>query len=118
MKNLPQEIEIWYLIPALRKEFARIFVEDYGMKQKEVAKVLGITEASVSNYVKSKRGGNIGFSDSDLKRIKRSAGKIVDSGSVVKEIYGLCNYFKKSKTLCKVHKAMDNSVEEECDVCF
>ncbi len=116
---MPQEIEMWYLIPALRREFTRIFVKDYGMKQKEVAKILGITEASVSNYAKSKRGEKIKFSQEELKKIKASAKKVVDNNSaLVKEIYKLCLEFKKSKSLCKIHKMLDKSVEKGCDVCY
>jgi predicted transcriptional regulator len=116
---MPQEIEIWYLIPAFRREFAKIFVRDYGFRQKEVSKILGITEASVSNYLKSKRGEKINFSVSEIKKIKESAKRIAEEeASVVKELYGLCMFFKESKGICKVHKSMDNSIEKSCDVCY
>ena len=119
MKNLPQEIEIWYLIPALRRELAKILVRDYNLKQKEIAKILGITEASVSNYIKSKRGEKIKFSALELKRIKESVENIVkDKASVVKEIYNLCKFFKDSKGICKIHKSFDKKVEKGCDVCY
>lgn len=119
MKNLPQEIEIWYLIPALRRELSRIFVKNYNMKQKEISKLLGITEATVSNYIKSKRGEKIEFSKPELSRIKESAGLIKENkSSVVKELYNLCRFFKDSKGICKIHKSFDENVEKNCDVCY
>jgi hypothetical protein len=103
----------------LRRELAKIFVKDYKLKQKEIAKLLGITEASVSNYIKSKRGEKIKFSALELKKIKESAGSIVNSGSsVVKELYGLCNSFKESKGICKIHRSVDKTIEKGCDVCY
>ena len=56
---MPQEIEVWYLIPALRKELARIFIKDYGLAQKKAAELLGISGAAVSQYVKEKRAKEI-----------------------------------------------------------
>jgi hypothetical protein len=119
MKNLPQEIEIWYLIPSLRKELAKIFIADYKLKQKEVSKLLGITEASVSHYANSHRGGKIKFSNEEKKEIKNSAKKIIEGkSSLVKELYYLCSFFRKSKVLCKVHKDFDKNIPKNCSVCF
>ena len=52
----PQEIEVWYILPAIRKELVRVFKEK-GKSGKEIAFLLGITPASVSQYGKDKRGG-------------------------------------------------------------
>ena len=119
MQNLPQEIEIWYLIPSLRKELAKIFISDYELKQKQVAKLLGITEASVSHYANAHRGQNISFSKVELGKIKESAKKIFNGKSpLIKELYSLCLHFRKSKTLCRVHKNFDKNVASGCNVCF
>jgi predicted transcriptional regulator len=119
MKNLPQEIEIWYLIPALRREFAKIFVADYDLNQKKVAKLLQISEASVSHYTNAHRGYNIKFSQAELKGIKVSAKKIITSRSpLIKELYSLCMRFRKSRSLCKIHRSFDKSIESGCRVCF
>ena len=49
---MPQEIEVWYLIPALRKELARIFIKDYGLAQKKAAELLGISELDEIKRIK------------------------------------------------------------------
>ena len=51
----PIELEYWFILPALRRLVAKT-LKDGGLKQKEVAKILGITEAGVSQYLKGSRG--------------------------------------------------------------
>ena len=50
---MPQEIEVWYLIPALRRELANIFIKNYNLNQKETAKILGITRATLYEKLKN-----------------------------------------------------------------
>ena len=57
---LPSEIEAKSLIPAIRSILAKKLVEEKNFREEEVAKVLGITQAAVSNYIRGTRG------DSDL----------------------------------------------------
>ncbi len=40
MYSLPQEIEVWYIIPAIRKEFARVLVEDHKLTFERVGDIL------------------------------------------------------------------------------
>ena len=117
-KVMPQELEVWYLIPALRREMAKIFIKEYGLKQKKVAECLGITEAAISQYLKSKRGKEIKFSDKALKEIKKSAKEVMDNKEdVVKKIYELCVSLKKSKAMCDFHRMWDRKVPKNCDIC-
>ena len=55
MKLMPQEIELWYIYPSLRKEIAKFMIKNHSLKQKEVADKLGVTKAAVSHYVNEKR---------------------------------------------------------------
>ena len=52
--ELPQEIELWYVIPSLRKALVTV-LKKKGMKQKDIAPLLGISEPAVSQYMKDKR---------------------------------------------------------------
>jgi hypothetical protein len=118
-KVMPQEIEVWYLIPALRRELARVFIEDYGLKQKKAAELLGITEAAISQYFKSKRGSEIKFSDKSMKEIKKSAKEIIENNEdIMKKIYELCVSLRKSKAMCDFHRVQDKKVSKSCDVCL
>ena len=53
-EKLPQEIEVWDILPAIRKAFAKIFVEDFKLSQKKTAELLQLTEPAVSPPVISR----------------------------------------------------------------
>ena len=53
---LPSEIEAKSLIPAIRAILAKKLIKEYKMKEEIVAKVLGVTQAAISNYVRGIRG--------------------------------------------------------------
>src|SRR3989338_2993418 len=68
----PQEIETFYILPTLRSYFAR-FLKERGMKQKDIAHLLMINSATISQYTSSKRGNKISFNEFTLKKKKKSA---------------------------------------------
>jgi len=118
-KIMPQEIEVWYLIPALRRELAIIFIKDYGLNQKKAAEILGITDAAISQYVSLKRGNEIKFSMEEMDVIKKTAGEIIGKNDdVMKKIYQLSVSLRKSKTICGIHLSHDKSLGKDCDICF
>ena len=118
-KIMPQEIEVWYLIPALRREFTRMFIRDYGLTQKQTAEILGITEAAVSQYLRLKRANHISFSKKESAQIKNSADEIMENPeTLIKNLYNLCVSLRESKVICKLHKSHDKSIPNDCDVCF
>ena len=39
-ETMPQEIEVRYILPAIRRELARVFIEEHKLSQKETAKIL------------------------------------------------------------------------------
>lgn len=117
MKSMPQEIEVWYLIPGIRRELAKAFLEK-GISQKKISQALGITESAVSQYLKEKRGSEMKFEDSELKLIEEAAERISDSGAEAnREIYNLCVKFRGSQSLCDFHRKQDSSVEDDCKMC-
>ena len=53
---LPAEIESKTLIPALRAILAKKLAEDHNIREDEISKMLGVTQAAVSNYIRGTRG--------------------------------------------------------------
>jgi predicted transcriptional regulator len=53
---LPAEIESKTLIPALRAILAKKLAEDHNVREEEISKMLGVTQAAVSNYIRGTRG--------------------------------------------------------------
>ncbi|MBI4141030.1 helix-turn-helix domain-containing protein, partial [Candidatus Woesearchaeota archaeon] len=68
----PQEVEVFYLLPALRRDIA-ISLKTLGRDQKQIAKILGVSEPSVSHYFNSKRGADVEFSNDVKAAIRKSA---------------------------------------------
>ena len=53
---MPAEIESKTLIPALRAILAKKLAEDHSIREDEISKMLGVTQAAVSNYIRGTRG--------------------------------------------------------------
>lgn len=117
VKYHPQEIEVWYVLPAIRRELAKVMIEK-GIVQKKIAKILGVTEASISHYIKDKRGGKVKLSKGVKEDIKKSADIILeDQYKLVDEIQKICRIIKKQKELCRIHKQFEK-MHKKCNICF
>ena len=115
---MPQELEVWYLIPALRRELTKILISNFNLNQKEISKILGITESAISQYLKSKRGNELKFSKEEFEEIKKVAKEIIsDKENSNEYFYKLCIKFRGCQSLCKLHRKQDNSVSKNCDLC-
>ena len=53
---LPAEIESKTLIPALRAILAKTLAEKHEIREDQISKMLGVTQAAVSNYIRGTRG--------------------------------------------------------------
>ena len=117
--QMPQEIEVWYIIPALRRELAKSMINDLKLTQKHIAKIMGLTEAAVSQYLHSKRGKEVIFSDAVLKEIKKSAKEIAKNERLlIQEMMKLTNLTGVKHIMCDVHKKHDAKLPTNCDICF
>jgi len=80
MNHTPCEYIVWHGLPVIRKEIVRSLVNDYGLTQRQSARLIGITPSAVSQYLSGKRG-KIDIVDKEvLDEIKKSAGKIIEDG--------------------------------------
>lgn len=117
MALLPQEIEVWYVLPALRRELAAALIVR-GLTQKAVAGLLGVTEAAVSQYVHSKRAQKVAFSAEFKKRVNEACGKIESKAwSGYEALQHLAQDFRLTKDLCKLHHELER-VPSDCDICL
>lgn len=120
MQNqMPQEIEVWYIIPALRREIAKSMIIDYKLTQKQVSEYMDITEAAVSQYLGSKRAKEVVFSNAVLDAIKNSAKRILNNEKLlVPEMVRLCKSTAVKQIMCDIHKKQDIKLPDDCDICF
>jgi predicted transcriptional regulator len=118
-EKLPQEIEVWELLPAIRKAFALSFVHDFKLSQKNAAELLHLTEPAVSQYLTEKRGKTILFNEAILNEIHNSAERIKENKSAVfKEIKRICDLIEVKKIVCTIHKGSNTTIPCDCDVCL
>jgi uncharacterized protein len=111
----PQEVEVFYILPAIRREFSLV-LKQAGKSQKEIAGLLGVTEAAVSQYFHEKRAKTV-FPEKLKEVAKAAALRITDQESMIKETQHVLAYAKESKMICKLH-AQVADIPHTCDVCF
>ncbi|VVB81253.1 Uncharacterised protein [uncultured archaeon] len=107
----PQEIEVFYVLPALRRELA-VSLKTTGKSQKDIAKLLGVTEAAVSQYFSSKRASRIQFSDGLKRAVNESAAKITDDITLMNEMQRLLQLTRTERVACQVH------CMKGCNACY
>ncbi|MBI5391234.1 hypothetical protein HZB02_07125 [Candidatus Woesearchaeota archaeon] len=114
----PQEIEVWYVLPAIRKHLTKLLVEGKHLSQKKIAEALGITEAAVSQYLKEKRAGTLTFPSTFDPELKKSVLRIKEHPETAhEEIQRLCTIIRTSSLLCDIHRKWDK-VPKGCDICL
>jgi uncharacterized protein len=124
---LPSEIESKLLIPAIRAILSKEMVIEKGLKEEEVARMLGITQAAVSNYLRGIRGDNelisklMSLSEimSMIKEISNdlSTNRAYTAKTLSKFI-GLCNYMRYSLIICDAHHSLERNIDEKvCEQC-
>ena len=113
----PQEIEVWHVLPALRKEIMNSLLK-LGKSQKEIAKLLSITPAAVSQYKNKKRAKSVEFTQKIRGEIEKSSKNIVENKScLTKELQNLCIIVKEEGLLCELHKKHSN-ICCDCKICL
>ncbi len=105
----PCEIIVWYVLPAMRSEIARELVHTHHMKQNEVGRLFGVTDAAVSQYLNKKRGVSKVIEESELyqgflEQAKVSANRLAaGKTTLVDELCRICTYSKQSGLLSLVY---------------
>ena len=124
---LPSEIEAKSLIPAVRAILAKKLIKEYSLKEEDVAKVLGITQAAISNYVRGTRGDMELISKLEsVREVMRMIDDIARdlstnkayTPSTLAKFVGLCNYMRYTLLICDVHHSIESNIDEQiCEQC-
>ena len=112
----PQEIEAWYVIPAIRRGFVKAMTGK-GLSQKEAALKLGLTGAAVSQYMSDKRGMDVKFSSRINAEIRKSAESLMNGGNAMRELQRICNLARKERVVCRLSIKM-GCKPKNCRECF
>ena len=113
----PQEVQVWYVIPAIRRQMAREMLSR-GLKQKEIALKLNITEAAVSQYLNSKRASSVKLTDAGKNTIRDAVSSMIDgTADFNSEVQRLLHLMLEDKTMCHICQA-HTSAPKSCRACF
>ena len=124
---LPAEIESRTLIPALRAILAKKLAEDHDIREEEISKMLGVTQAAVSNYIRGTRGDpSLIAKLLEQEQVAELIGELCESlssdmaytPSSLSKFIGLCNYIKSSLLICEIHHNLESDIDEKvCKEC-
>ena len=124
---LPAEIESKTLIPALRAILAKKLAENHNIREDEISKMLGVTQAAVSNYIRGTRGDpELIAKLSSQKQIVEMLNEISDNlasnkaytPASLSKFIGICNYIKTSLLICDIHHNLESDIDEAiCKEC-
>jgi predicted transcriptional regulator len=115
MKVLPQEIEVWYVIPAIRKALTICLVRDHGLSYEKVGNALGISKAAISQYHKNKRAAKVRLPSLALEEVGKSCKRIVGKkGDSVEEIQRILGLMRKRDLKCGVCEKEENGILKGC----
>ena len=120
--RIPCELIVWYVLPSIRRELARELVDKHHLTQAEVARRFGVTDAAVSQYLKSKRGTskeieNSGKYEDFRKEVADSAVRMINGSDIVTETCRICQMVKKSGMMVKVYETHSGVGAPQCLSC-
>jgi predicted transcriptional regulator len=120
----PYEIVSKSALPALRAMISRRLKEKYGLTQQVIAKKLGVTQASVSNYTRKIRGVMVNLEEDPV--VKVAADRIADllskEGSdkreVVRTMTEVLDYIRFTHLMCQLHGTLEPDFDiDGCYAC-
>jgi len=115
MYLLPQEIEVWYIIPVVRKELAKLLTKKYGLSYEKAGFILGISKAAVSQYLSNKRANKVKLNAITKKEVVKSAKVLAENPKRgLSEIQRILKFMKDNKCSCDICKKYNKEVIGLC----
>ena len=121
---LPCEVAVKSVIPAIRSAIARELTKTHGLKQKEVAQLLGITQTAVSKYTRFYRGTVV-----EVQRIEEAnfviqqtvtslANGEMDKYELAEKLCTICGVIREKGVMCELCSLSDSTIDnKKCIVC-
>lgn len=143
---MPQEVEVWYVLPAIRREIARIMKtksvtrigedgkkKDHRITQKEIAQMLGVTEPAITQYLlkkkgKRSRGDQVDIPQKFLPELDKSADAMINTfekrmssddmfESMTREVNRIIKIMRDDGAMCDIHRQFSAHVKDGCSAC-
>ncbi len=105
----PCELIVAKILPAIRATVVKKLSAKYKMKQIDISSVLGITQASVSQYLTSSRGASEMLKhfpeiDDYADKIAEKIAKGDKTDCAVSMLCEACTKIRSKKKFCKIHR--------------
>jgi predicted transcriptional regulator len=121
---LPCEVAVKSVIPAIRSAIARQLTQSYGLKQKDAAQLLGITQTAVSKYTRHTRGAVLEVEKvSDTQKVLKETVESLASGHMNKyqltaKLCLICEIIRQKGLMCRLCKLSDPDIDNQrCIIC-
>jgi hypothetical protein len=121
---LPCEVAVKSVIPAIKALMAKELVEEHGLKQDQVAEILGISQSAVSKYSRKVRGYAIKLDDvAEVQPLINDMIILLMNGTYRRtdflELFcQTCLAIRKTSLMCKFCQKSDPKIKiEECGFC-
>jgi hypothetical protein len=125
MLIVPCEVAVKSVIPSIRALMANELVEKHGLRQDEVAELLGISQSAVSKYTRKVRGYVVKIDDAEeiLPLINKMIELLVNGDYQRREFLGFfcqtCKTIRRKQLMCRLCRKTDSTIEiEECRFCL
>jgi predicted transcriptional regulator len=122
--SIPCEVAVKSVIPALRAYIAKELTQSYGLKQTDIAKLLGITQTAVSKYATHVRGAVLQVENIDeIQVIVKEMCISLKKGNMarnelIKHFCAACKVVRQKRLMCKLCKRSDPTIEiHHCLIC-
>jgi len=123
--SIPCEVAVKSVIPALRAYIAKELTQSYGLKQTDIAKLLGITQTAISKYARHVRGVVLQVENIDEVQIivKEICVSLVNGdmsrNEVIKHFCAACRVIRRKRLMCKLCKRSDPTIDiRQCIICI
>lgn len=121
---LPCEVAVKSVIPAIRALMANELVEEHGLKQDQVAEILGVSQSAVSKYSRKVRGYAIRLDDVGEvqplinEMIILLKNRTYQRTEFLKLFCRTCLAIRKTSLMCEFCQKSDPKIKiEECGFC-
>ena len=121
---LPCEVAVKSLVPSIRSALARELIQTYGLKQKDVANLLGVTQTAVSKYTRHVRG--VVLEIEEVEEVQPTIREIVvllanghmSKYELVAKFCVVCQIVRRKRLMCELCKISDPSIDiQQCFLC-
>jgi len=123
--SIPCEVAVRSVIPALRAYVAKELTQSYGLKQTDIARLLGITQTAVSKYARHVRGIVLQVENIDEVQVivKEICVSLVNGNmprnELIKHFCAACRTIRQKRLMCKLCKRSDPTIDiHQCVICI